>query len=124
MSDTAHAFAVAVRAARKRNSLTQLALAEKAELSLDVVSAIEREVNVPTIVTAAKLIHALGIDAGTVFKGGPSARAVTTRRRDSEAEVVRVMEGLDDRGLALLLKLAAAVAEAHPVAPPSSDPLG
>lgn len=85
-----------------------------ADLSLDVVGAIEREVNVPTIETAAKLIKALGIDAGEVFGVAPGKRTLAARRRDVEADVIRLMEGMDDDGAALLLKLAAAVAEAHP----------
>lgn len=112
MTDIGHAFAVAVRAARKRKGLTQLKLAEAAEISLDVIGAIEREINVPTIETAGKLIQALGIDAAEVFKSKPSTASAA--RRDTEAELLGLLGRMDDRGAALLLELASAVAKVHP----------
>ena len=88
-------------------------LAELAGTSLDVVGAIEREVNVPTIETAAKLIGALDIDAGVVFGAQPARRPVSATRRGIEMELQLLIERVDDRGAVLLLDLATAVAKAH-----------
>jgi transcriptional regulator with XRE-family HTH domain len=118
MTDIGHAFAIAVRAARMRKGLTQLKLAEAAKISLDVIGALEREINVPTIETAAKLIQALGIDATEVFKSPPSTSSAA--RSDTEAKLMGLIERMDDCGAALLLELAASVAKVHP-APPKPD---
>jgi len=113
VSEIPHAFATAVRAARKRKGLTQLALAEKAGTSLDAINAVGREVNVPTIETAAKLIKVLEIDPAVVFGPDPRSASATSERKAIEAKVLRLLEGIDDRGASLLLQLAMAVAATH-----------
>ena len=114
MTDIRQAFAAAVRAARKRNNLAQLQLAELAGMSLDAVGALEREVNVPTIETAEKLIGALGIDPGAVFVATAEPRRMTAARRDLEAEIFRQVAGMNDRGAALMVELGAAVLRNNP----------
>ena len=114
MSNVPHAFATAVRAARNKKRLTQLKLAEMVGMSLDAISALERGVNVPTIETAAKLIKVLEIDPAAVFGSSSPPESTLGERKAAEAELLRVLAGTDDKGLALLLQLAVAVAATHP----------
>lgn len=120
MAEIEQQFAAAVRAARKQRKLSQMALAEAIGASVDAVSAIEREINAPSLATAAALIRVLGIDSNELF-GGPTRReTVRPERLTQEAELQGLAQKLDDRGVTLLLELAEAVAKVHPASRPRS----
>jgi transcriptional regulator with XRE-family HTH domain len=112
MSTAGEKFAAAVRAARKERKLSQQALAEAIEGSVDGVSAVERNVNDASLETAAALIQALNLDANKVFGG--AARDLSTKRLDLEAKLQRLVEGVDDRGMQLFVEIAEAIAKIHP----------
>jgi DNA-binding XRE family transcriptional regulator len=97
-----------------------MALAEAIGASVDAISAIEREVNAPSLATAAALIKVLGIDANRLFGGRARKDEVSAERLTQEAELQSVTELLDDTGVALLLELAKAVTEVHSMQRPSS----
>jgi transcriptional regulator with XRE-family HTH domain len=120
MAEIEQQFAAAVRAARKQRKLSQMALAEAIGASVDAVSAIEREINAPSLATAAALIRVLGIDSNELF-GGPTRReTVRPARLTQEAELQGLAQKLDDRGVTLLLELAEAVAKVHSASRPRS----
>jgi transcriptional regulator with XRE-family HTH domain len=113
MSTIAARFAAAVRAARRHRGLSQLALAEKIEGSVDAISAIERCVNTPSLETAAALVRVLQIDANAIFGAAPRAGALSPKRLTREFALQRLAEQVDDTGLELILAMAAAVAKVH-----------
>ncbi len=113
MSTIAERFAAAVRAARKSRGLSQLALADRIDASVDAISAIERGVNTPSLETAAALVRELRIDANAIFGALPRADPPSVKRLTQEATLQRLSEQLDDAGVALLQELATAVAKAH-----------
>lgn len=61
MEDTQKALAERVRQMRKRAKLTQEALAEKAELSIQHISDLERGRGNPTLQSLSRLSTALGV---------------------------------------------------------------
>ena len=61
-------FGKAVREARLEAGLTQMALAEKAELTLNYVGEVERGEKLASIDTAARLAGALGMSAADLLK--------------------------------------------------------
>lgn len=61
-------FGVTVRHARTGARLTQMALAEKADLTLNYVGEIERGEKLASIETAAKLGYALGVSGAELMK--------------------------------------------------------
>jgi len=61
MEDTQKALAERVRQLRKRAKLTQEALAEKAELSIQHISDLERGKGNPTLQSLSRLSTALGV---------------------------------------------------------------
>jgi DNA-binding XRE family transcriptional regulator len=114
MAEIEQNFAAAIRAARKHHKLSQMALAESIGVSVDAVSAIERDINAPSLTTAAALIRVLGIDANELFGGPTRQETVRPERLTQEAELQGLAKRLDDRGVTLLLELAEAVAKVHP----------
>jgi transcriptional regulator with XRE-family HTH domain len=112
MSDIGETFSAAVRAARKQKGWSQMKLAEALEASVDAVSALERDINSPSLATTAALVRVLAIDANKLF-GAPVRRAASPERLTSEAALARLAEGLTDDGVVLLLELARSVAKLH-----------
>ena len=62
-------FADNLRAERNRKHLSQEGLAEKANLSMQTVSKIERGVQVPSFFTVYDIAKALEIDINDLLKG-------------------------------------------------------
>lgn len=56
-----------VKLARTKFGLTQEELAEKADLTRDTISAIERGIKSPTVATVGAIADALGIDMYKLF---------------------------------------------------------
>jgi len=60
-------FGERVRALRKQAGLSQEKLAERAEISVDFVSLVERGINAPSFESLEKLAKALGIEVRDLF---------------------------------------------------------
>lgn len=62
-----------IREQRQRRGLTQLKLAERAELSIETVSKVERGLREPRLGVVDRLARALGVDAAELLgRGVPS----------------------------------------------------
>jgi DNA-binding XRE family transcriptional regulator len=116
MDDIGKRFAAAVRAARTKRGLSQMALATLIEGSVDGVSAIERGVNLPSLGTAAALIKMLEIDAEELF--GKSERpGIDAQRLEQEAELMLMAQDLDADGITMLVEMAKVLGLVHKAAP-------
>jgi len=73
MDDLRKTFGLCVRAHRRRLGLTQEALAEKADLSLDMVAKIEGGTSGASFGTIEELTRALSIEAADLFRIDPTA---------------------------------------------------
>ena len=67
MSDFQKAFGKNLRELRRHRAMTQETLAEKSELSLQHVGAIERGVGNPTLNSVERIANALDISIGELF---------------------------------------------------------
>lgn len=67
--DKKRIFAANLKAERNRKFLSQEELAEKANLSSQTVSKLERGVQPPTLYTALDIANALEIDINELLKG-------------------------------------------------------
>jgi transcriptional regulator with XRE-family HTH domain len=92
-------FARAVLDARERRGLSQAELADRIGVSLNHVSKLEREVYSASFEMAARFIVELDMDANQLIGAKPAKRAVSKKRREIEGQIVRLIEGLDDRTL-------------------------
>jgi ribosome-binding protein aMBF1 (putative translation factor) len=92
-------FARAVKRERERRGLSQGELAELVDASIDHVSKLERHVYQPSLEMAVRFILTLGLDANALVKATPTRRNVSRARLASEAEVVSMIEALDDQTL-------------------------
>ncbi len=109
-----------MRAIRRRRGLTQAALAERAGLSPETVSALERGKHAPRADSLAALARALGcppeqllgLDAGV--ETGSGAPPGSPRREARIAEILAILRTLDDRNLDLARRLLAVLAEEEP----------
>ncbi|MCE9621002.1 MAG: helix-turn-helix transcriptional regulator [Actinomycetia bacterium] len=70
-SKTTTEFGHRVRARRERRGLSQMALAELAEVHFTYISDIERGVRNPSLITMVKLAAALDTDLGKLVKDLP-----------------------------------------------------
>ena len=103
-------FARAVLDARERRGLSQAELADRIGVSLNHVSKLEREVYSASFEMAARFIVELDMDANALIGAKPATRAVSKRRRDIEGQVIRLIEGLDDRTLDTAMEILTALA--------------
>jgi transcriptional regulator with XRE-family HTH domain len=102
-------FARAVLDARERRGLSQAELADLVGVSLNHVSKLEREVYAASFEMAARFIVELGLDANELIGAPPPMRTVTKKRRDVEAQLVRLIENLDDRTLDTAVEIVGAL---------------
>jgi transcriptional regulator with XRE-family HTH domain len=105
MSELRARFATELRAARQTAGLTQEALAEAADTSVDYLSKLERGLNSPSLETLAALVSALDMDPARILRPDPNIREVTADRREAEARVASMMRTFDDRKLAALTEI-------------------
>jgi ribosome-binding protein aMBF1 (putative translation factor) len=104
-------FARAVIDARERRGLSQAELAERIGVSLNHVSKLEREVYSASLEMAARFIVELDLDANELVRAKPSARNVSKKRREIEGEIIRLIEGMDERMLDRALEISTALAK-------------
>jgi transcriptional regulator with XRE-family HTH domain len=67
MEDTKKIFGSRIRSLRKAKGLTQESLAERAGISVDFVSLIERGINAPSFEVLWRLANALELSLSEVF---------------------------------------------------------
>ena len=67
MTDLKTRFGKKVRALRRQRDLTQLELAERADISVDFLSLIERGRNAPSFKNIERLAQALEVEVGELF---------------------------------------------------------
>ena len=111
MTEIRKRFAAEVRAGRKRKNLTQEQLSGMAHCSNDSVSNIERAVSSASLEITAALIEVLELDPVRLFSSNGKRRKLSDTRAVREAELVMIIEDLDDQNLALLAKITKAMAE-------------
>jgi len=80
MTDLKTTFGVYVRQARKARGLTQAQLAERCDLSLDMVGRMERGEIAPSFGTIERLSDALETPASTLFGGQPIVQSDSPER--------------------------------------------
>jgi transcriptional regulator with XRE-family HTH domain len=102
-------FARAVLDARERRGLSQAELADRIGVSLNHVSKLEREVYSASFEMAARFILELGMDANALIGAKPATRAVSKKRREVEGQIVRLIEGLDDKTLDTAMEILTAL---------------
>jgi transcriptional regulator with XRE-family HTH domain len=98
-----------LRAARLARGITQEELAARLDMATESISHIERGVTAPSLKTIAAAAKALEVDLDDLFAGLADKRPRGARRAEQEAVLRRLSRDLDDRKLALLVELAAAV---------------
>ncbi len=104
---------------RQRRGLTQAALAERAGLSTETISAIERGKHVPRADTMIALAGALACSPEDLFDlweppsaNQTAARSPTSRRRETQiATLLATVRDLDDQRLELACRIIAVLAE-------------
>jgi transcriptional regulator with XRE-family HTH domain len=110
MSELRARFATELRAARHTAGLTQEALAEAADISVDYLSKVERGLNSPSLETLAALVSALDMDLARILQADPNICKISTDRREAEARVASMLRNFDDRKLAALTEIAETIA--------------
>ena len=98
-------FARAVLDARERRGLSQAELADRIGVSLNHVSKLEREVYSASFEMAARFMIELDMDANALIGAKPTPRAVSKKRREIEAQIIRLIEGMDERTLDVALEV-------------------
>jgi transcriptional regulator with XRE-family HTH domain len=97
------------RAARLAKGMTQEDLAGRIEMATESVSHIERGVTVPSLKTLAAMADVLEISVADFFAGLTDQRAVSGSRMEQEARLRTLGRQLDDKRLAFVIDMAAAV---------------
>lgn len=96
----------AVRAARKRQkSLTQEKLAEKAGVSMETISNVERGATLPTIDVLFKIARAIPLDLAAMAKTEPGEDQRSGERIKLEGSMAEVTEKLSDDKLRTLIDI-------------------
>lgn len=97
------------RAARLAKGMTQEDLAGRIEMATESVSHIERGVTVPSLKTLAAMADVLEISVADFFAGLTDHRALSGSRMEQEARLRALGQQLDDKRLAFVIDMAAAV---------------
>lgn len=102
-------FGTNVRNQRKARGMTQGALAEAVEVSIETVGKIERGVAAPTFATAQLIAAALQVPAVSLFGAGSAARPPGDRGR-LLTRIDSTLANLNDEQLARVAKMLEAFA--------------
>lgn len=89
-----------IRSERKKKEMTQEDLAAKVNLSVQAISNLERGETLPNLQSLVSLSEALGIPIQNFFKNTKSSPI----RNKKEAELISLLQGLDDRSLEIAIK--------------------
>ena len=86
---------IPLRAVRKQNGMTLESLAAQTGLTKSYLSKVERQISTPSIATAMKIAHALGIDVSQLFLDHSEAPPVAVDRAvgSPDGERYRLLAG-------------------------------
>ena len=97
-------FGANVRNHRKAKGLTQEALAERVEVSMETIGKIERGAAAPTFATAEKLAAALDVRVTALFGNQPDSLPEGGRGK-LLAHISRSLSGMNDDQLSRIAKM-------------------
>lgn len=97
-------FGANVRNHRKAKGLTQEALAERVEVSMETIGKIERGAAAPTFATAEKLALALEVQVTALFGNQPNSLPDGGRSK-MLARISRSLSGLSEEQLSRVAKM-------------------
>lgn len=109
MSEIREAFASGLRQARKTRKLTQHQIAEAADLSVDMISRLERGAVAPSFDSIETLARSLGISPLQFFTLRPPEMGRSTKRAKALAEIHRILAKANDTDLERYARLLKAV---------------
>lgn len=93
-------FAERVRVERKRRGMSQLALAQKAQVNVGFVGKLERAETAPSVDTAGRLADALGVSPDRLLAGGKStSRPLPVVREQIQRHLKRLLGREDTQAL-------------------------
>lgn len=98
-----------VRAARKRQGLTQEALAERIGVVPETVSHIERGNRRPSLEAVFAIAKALPVDFSRVFDSVTDGRVTSPKRANAEAELMQTIPELTDKEVQALVEFSASL---------------
>ena len=98
-----------LRAARLAKGMTQEELAGRLDMATESISHFERGVTMPSLKTIAAAARSLDVDLSDLFLGVADKRPISARRAEQEAVLRRRVRELDDRKLAVVIELIAAI---------------
>ena len=98
-------FGRRVQALREAAGLTQDELAERIDRTPDTIGNIERGINSTRIETACQLAGVFGIELWQLFDFGDGDPAPSRGQRRAVEQVVRKLDGLDQRTIAAVGKI-------------------
>ena len=101
---------MAVRAARKGRKLTQQALAEQADVSMETISNVERAATLPTVDVLFKIARVVPLDLVALARVAPAENETSKERLRLEVKLLEVVQALPDAKLAMLVDIGHAVA--------------
>lgn len=106
-----------IKKLRTAQGLTQEALAELIDRSVDAVSQLERGINLPSLDTLERLSERLGVPVRDLFDFGEGE--VDERRASLMASLVLTAKALPTADLAVAVKQVQALAERDTTEPPA-----
>ena len=101
---------MAVRAARKGRKLTQQALAEQADVSMETISNVERAATLPTVDVLFKIARVVPVDLVALARVVPTEDETSKERMRLEVKMHEIVQALPDAKLAVLIEIGRAVA--------------
>jgi transcriptional regulator with XRE-family HTH domain len=105
MSDLARELGRRIHLFRKQSRLTQAALAEKAKISNEFMSGIERGARLPSLVTLEKLAEALRVDLKDLFNFNQASYRRTQSLSRHRMDVALLLDNLSPQQRRRILKM-------------------
>jgi transcriptional regulator with XRE-family HTH domain len=91
-----------IRAARKAKGLSQLALAERSDLSADFIGKVERGTTSPSLESLKAIATALNLPLGDLFVGELAAGPL----QEALIELIQMCRGHPNENIALIVEVA------------------
>jgi transcriptional regulator with XRE-family HTH domain len=91
-----------IRAARKAKGLSQLALAERSDLSADFIGKVERGTTSPSLESLKAIATALNLSLGDLFVGELAAAPL----QEALIELIQMCRGHPNENIALIVEVA------------------
>ena len=111
MTELKQRIGMAVRTARKGQKLTQEALADKADVSMETISNVERAETLPTVDILFKIARVVPLDLPNLAQSVPNADgALSKGRMRLETAMLETVQKLSDDKLKTLVEIAQVLA--------------